>query len=121
MKIVQGDQLDWVRGLEHRGGTFHYRNLMEGTPGTIDNFQQAIMMDSSHYDWVASSGNPGLHEKLLGVFTERRAQAGLFKLAPGATLKGSGRGIYFACSGQGRVGNEPLRAFTTVFLERGDE
>ena len=39
MKIVQGDELEWVRGLEYRGGTFHYRNLMEGTPGTIDNFQ----------------------------------------------------------------------------------
>ena len=32
MKIVQGDELEWVRGLEYRGGTFHYRNLMEGTP-----------------------------------------------------------------------------------------
>ena len=42
MKIVQGDELDWVRGLEYRGGMFHYRNLMEGTPGTIDNFQLSM-------------------------------------------------------------------------------
>ena len=42
MKIVQGDELDWVRGLEYRGGTFHFRNLMEGTPGTIDNFQLSM-------------------------------------------------------------------------------
>ena len=42
MKIVQGDELEWVRGLEHRGGTFHFRNLMEGTPGTIDNFQLSM-------------------------------------------------------------------------------
>ena len=40
MKIVQGDQLEWVRGLEYCGGTFHFRNLMEGTSGAIDNFQQ---------------------------------------------------------------------------------
>lgn len=39
MKIVQGDELALERGLEHRGGTFHFRRLMEGTPGTIDNFQ----------------------------------------------------------------------------------
>lgn len=39
MKIVQGDQLPLERGLEHRGGTFHHRRLMEGTPGTIGNFQ----------------------------------------------------------------------------------
>ena len=37
MKIVQGDELQWVRGLEHRGGMFHFRNLMEGEPGTIEN------------------------------------------------------------------------------------
>jgi hypothetical protein len=42
MKIVQGDELQWVRGLEHRGGMFHFRNLMEGEPGTIDNFQLSM-------------------------------------------------------------------------------
>ena len=42
MKITQGDELEWVRGLEYRGGTFHYRNLMEGTAGTIDNFQLSM-------------------------------------------------------------------------------
>jgi len=39
MKIVQGDELERRRGLEHRGGTFHFRMLMEGEPGTPDNFQ----------------------------------------------------------------------------------
>jgi hypothetical protein len=42
MKIVQGEELQWTRGLEHRGGTFHFRNLMEGEPGTIDNFQLSM-------------------------------------------------------------------------------
>jgi hypothetical protein len=39
MKIVQGDRLTFVRGLEHRGGTFHSIIMMEGEPGTIGNFQ----------------------------------------------------------------------------------
>ncbi|MEK9680098.1 MAG: hypothetical protein VW169_17135, partial [Rhodospirillaceae bacterium] len=39
MKIVQGNDLPLQRGLEHRGGTFHFRNLMEGAPGRLDNFQ----------------------------------------------------------------------------------
>ena len=39
MKIVQGDEAEWKRGLQHRGGTFHYRHLLNGTPGTIGNFQ----------------------------------------------------------------------------------
>jgi hypothetical protein len=256
MKITQGDELEWVRGLEHRGGTFHYRNLMEGTPGTIDNFQlsmgrndkdfvsprhrhnfdqfrfqyegdlnfdrdgkmtpgvvgyfpegaaygpqtseatattfvlqfggasgsgylsrkevragmeelkksgtfeggvyrrnegvpgkrnldgyqaiweqankrpmdypkarypQAIMMDSSRYAWVPVPGSPGVSEKLLGVFTERRAQAGFFKLDAGVRLRAAGRSIYVAVRGKGKVDDTPLRAFTTVFLDYGED
>ena len=51
MKIVQGDELEWVRGLEYRGGTFHFRNLMEGTTGTIDNFQ--LSMGRNDKDFVS--------------------------------------------------------------------
>jgi hypothetical protein len=36
---------------EYRGGTFHYRNLMEGTPGTIDNFQ--LSMGRNDKDFVS--------------------------------------------------------------------
>src|ERR1700724_68779 len=39
MKIVQFDDAEWKRGLQHRGGTFHYRHLLNGTPGTLGNFQ----------------------------------------------------------------------------------
>jgi len=38
MKIVQSDELQWQRGLEHRGGTFHFRRLLDGEEGRIDNF-----------------------------------------------------------------------------------
>jgi hypothetical protein len=39
MKIVHADEVEWKRGLQHRGGTFHYRHLLNGTPGTAGNFQ----------------------------------------------------------------------------------
>jgi hypothetical protein len=39
MKIVHADEVEWKRGLQHRGGTFHYRHLLNGAPGTIGNFQ----------------------------------------------------------------------------------
>jgi hypothetical protein len=255
MKIVQGEELEWVRGLQHRGGTFHYRNLMEGTPGTLDNFQLSmgrndkdfvsprhrhnfdqfrvqlegdldfardgkmtpgmvgyfpegasygpqtsagtamtivlqfggssgsgylsrdevqqgmdelkafgtfeagvyrrsagvpgkrnldgyqaiwehvnerplayprprypapIMMDSADFQWVPTD-HPGVSEKLLGSFTERRAQAGFLKVAAGATLPLSGRAIYVVCSGGGRAGTESMRRFTTVFLDHGED
>jgi len=39
MKIVHAEEVEWKRGLQHRGGTFHYRHLLNGTPGTPGNFQ----------------------------------------------------------------------------------
>jgi hypothetical protein len=39
MKIVCADEVEWKRGLQYRGGTFHYRHLLNGTPGTPGNFQ----------------------------------------------------------------------------------
>ncbi|HEY2535310.1 MAG TPA: hypothetical protein VGJ20_46710 [Xanthobacteraceae bacterium] len=39
MQIIHGDEVEWKRGLQHRGGTFHYRHLFDGTPGTAGNFQ----------------------------------------------------------------------------------
>jgi hypothetical protein len=39
MQIVHADQVEWKRGLQHRGGTFHYRHLLNGTPGAPGNFQ----------------------------------------------------------------------------------
>jgi hypothetical protein len=255
MKIVQGDQIEWVRGLEHRGGTFHFRHLIDGEPGTVDNFSlsmgrndkdfvsprhrhnfdqfrfqlegdlnfardgkmtpgmvgffpegasygpqtseatamtlvlqfggasgsgylsrqeskqatqelkqlgtfddgvyrrnagvpgkrnldgfqaiwehvnkrplqfpkprypQPIMMDSAHYDWLPLAGHAGVKEKLLGMFTERRTEARMLLLARGASLRGSGRSIYFVTSGNGRIDGEPLRRFTAVFLDQGE-
>src|SRR5215813_12434664 len=35
-----------------------------------------VMMDAAHFNWVPSREHPGVEEKLLGVFTERRAATG---------------------------------------------
>jgi len=42
MKIVHADEVEWKRGLQHRGGTFHYRHLLEGNAGTVGNFHLGI-------------------------------------------------------------------------------
>ena len=39
MKVVQTDEIPLKRGLEHRGGIFHGRIMVEGEPGALDNFQ----------------------------------------------------------------------------------
>jgi hypothetical protein len=42
MNIVQGDEVEWKRGLQHRGGTFHYRHLLEGKAGEPGSFHLGI-------------------------------------------------------------------------------
>lgn len=42
MQIVQGDQVERRRGLEHRGGTFYSRTLVSGEPGTPGNFKLSL-------------------------------------------------------------------------------
>jgi hypothetical protein len=257
MKIVQGDEVPLVRGLEYRGGMFHSRRLLEGTPGTIDNFQlgigvsqgdfysprhrhnfeqirvqldgaldydrdgtmtagivgyfpegvfygpqsqkpeqvataavlqfggasgsgylsntetrkameelnklgefkdgvfrrrepfhgkknadgnqaiwehhhqrpiafpkprypEPILMDPKNFAWVPIEGALGASEKLLGVFTERRTEASLYRLDPGASLTVSGNGVFLTLRGAGTVGDQPLRKLTAWHLARGE-
>ncbi|MGE3248196.1 MAG: hypothetical protein AB7F96_10440 [Beijerinckiaceae bacterium] len=51
MQIVQGDTLEWRRGLEYRGGMFHFRKLLEGEEGSIGNFQ--LSMGRSDKDFLS--------------------------------------------------------------------
>jgi len=257
MKVVQGDEIPLVRGLEYRGGMFHSRRLIEGAPGTIDNFQlsigvsqgdfysprhrhnfeqirvqldgeayfdrdgtmtpgmvgyfpegvyygpqsqkpgvisttavlqfggasgcgylsnkevraameelkalgefkngafrrreplygkknadgnqaiwehhhkrpiviprpryaKPIMMDTANFAWVPVEGAPGVSEKLLGVFTERRTLARRIRLEPGASAKVAGRAVYLVLRGAGSIGETAARALTTLFLEWGE-
>jgi hypothetical protein len=49
MKTTYGDTLEWKRGLEYRGGTFHFRNLMEGEEGSVDNFRLGMGRSSADF------------------------------------------------------------------------
>ena len=49
MKIVQIEDVPSVRGLEHRGGTFHAKTLVEGTPGSPDNFKFSLSRLGTDY------------------------------------------------------------------------
>jgi hypothetical protein len=120
---------------EFKDGVFHRR---EGVPGkrNMDAYQAIwehvhgremaypkgrydapIMMDSANYEWAPIRGAPGACEKLFGVFTERRTEARLVKLAPGAAYEARGRGVYLVLSGAGQAEGKPLQTFTTVFLD----
>jgi hypothetical protein len=83
-------------------------------------YPQPIFMDPANYEWVPVEGAPGVCEKLLGVFTERRSEAGFLRLDPGASFTVRGKGVYVVTRGMGTVGGEPMRALTTVYLAAGE-
>jgi hypothetical protein len=65
---------------------------------------------------VPIEGASGVHEKLLGMFTERRSEAGFFRLDAGASFTARGKGVYVVTRGGGSVGGEAMRALTTIYL-----
>jgi hypothetical protein len=80
-------------------------------------YTKPIMIDPKNFQWVPVAGAAGAYEKLLGVWTERRTQAGQVRLEPGATYTAKGRSVYLVLRGQGRIGDTPLRPLTTLFLD----
>jgi hypothetical protein len=65
-------------------------------------------------------GAKGVSEMLFGVWTERRTEAGMLRLEAGASHMIAGRGVYLVMSGAGQCEGQPLRKYTTVFLETGE-
>jgi hypothetical protein len=84
-------------------------------------YDAPIMMDSANFEWAPVKGAQGVSEKLFGVWTERRTEAGLLRLDAGAKHRVEGRGIYLVLSGAGTCEGKPLKRYTTVFLDHGEE
>jgi len=80
-------------------------------------YDAPIFMDSANYEWVPVKGATGVLEKLFGVWTERRIEAGMLRLAPGASHEVAGRGVYLVLSGAGACDGKALQKFTTVDLD----
>jgi hypothetical protein len=83
-------------------------------------YDAPISMDAANFDWVPVRGASGVSEKLFGVWTERRTQAGLFRLEPGASFEAAGHGVYLVLSGAGACAGKPLKQYTTVYVEAGE-
>ncbi len=105
-KNADGNQAIW----EHH----HKRPLVFPKP----RYAKPIMIDPKNFSWVAVAGAPGAYEKSLGVFTERRSQAGLVRLEPGASYTAAGRGVYLVLRGAGRMADAAARPLTAMFLDR---
>ena len=83
-------------------------------------YDAPVIMETANYDWAPVKGAAGVSEKLFGVFTERRTQARMLKLAAGASAAVEGRGVYLVLSGAGSAEGQPLRKYTTVYVDTGE-
>jgi hypothetical protein len=108
-KNVEGFQAIW----EH----LHGRPLVFPQP----RYDVPIFMHPDNFEEVPVEGSPGTFEKHLGVFTECRTEGSMMRIDAGASYSPVGqRDIFFVLSGKGTAEGEPLRRFTTVFLEYGE-
>jgi hypothetical protein len=83
-------------------------------------YEKPVFMDAANFTWMPAADEPGVAERLLGVFTERRTAAAFLRLEAGAAHAATGDGIYLVISGSGRAGEQPYRRFTAVHLRRGE-
>ncbi|HEX9462316.1 MAG TPA: hypothetical protein VGB82_06925 [Alphaproteobacteria bacterium] len=123
---------------EFKDGVFHRREANDGKVN-LDAFQaiwehvngrpmaypkpryeSPLFLDPANYDWVPVDGASGVSEKLVGVFTERRAAISFLKLDAGAVHSVAGRGVYFVLAGSGMLEREPFRHMTTLYLDKGE-
>jgi hypothetical protein len=83
-------------------------------------YHDPIMMEPDNYDWVPVEDAPGVSQKLLGIFTERRIESAFFRVAPQSVFRAKGRGIYFVVSGAGTVEGQPYKRYTAVHVDQGE-
>ncbi|MGH6767995.1 MAG: hypothetical protein ACRECO_03120 [Xanthobacteraceae bacterium] len=111
-------------GVPGRRNTDAYQAIWEHVHGREmiypkGRYDAPIIADSKNYNWAPVKGADGVLEKLFGVWTERRTQAGLLRLEAGARHEIVGHGIYLVLSGTGTCESKPLRQYTAVYLEDG--
>jgi hypothetical protein len=84
-------------------------------------YDDPILMQTSHYPWLPVDGCPGVAERALGTFTSAKIRAAQYKLEPGAQFRASGRGIYLFLSGNGGVGKDKYLDLTALYLDSGED
>ena len=83
-------------------------------------YNRPFFLNAPIFQWSPIAGMPGVEEKATGVFSDSKTRAGCFRIQPKATLKATGRGIYFVLSGKGKLNDTPYRRHTTLLVEVGE-
>jgi hypothetical protein len=84
-------------------------------------YTDPIVMNPDAVRWLPLTDSPGVEEKALGTFTDCRIRCGRYRLAPGASLSASGRGLFLVLFGKGTVEGRPMRRYTAAYLKDGEQ
>jgi hypothetical protein len=74
-------------------------------------YDEPVLMRPANFTWLDDPAQPGVSSKILGVFTERRLEIAMRRVARGAsTVLGPRDGVLLGCvlSGFGSVDREPI-------------
>jgi hypothetical protein len=106
MKIVQTDEIPLKGGLEHRGGVFHGRIMVEGEPSTLDNFQLSFGQMGGDFNSPRHRHNfEQIRYQLEGVLDygrDGKLVAGMVGYFPEAVYYGPRQRLPLAGRGAGR-------------------
>ena len=94
-----------------------------------ERYLRPVFMDPASFDWTPLANHPGVSNKHLGEFSERRTQIAMYQILPGASLPLADNSIYFAIRGSGSVcaageGTPRATAFTpraSIHIPAGDQ
>lgn len=84
-------------------------------------YDAPTLVDPAAMSWQPLAGMPGVAEKRLGAFPANDTSMRLVRVDADASFDAAGRGIFLVCSGAGTVADVPVRRWTALHLEAGEQ
>ena len=112
-------------GARNQDGYEAIWEAVRGTPVTYPaaRYHEPILIHPAAFEWVPVPDAPGVREKNLGVFGERRNEVRMLHLAAGASVKAGTPGsveLWFVVEGQVQAGDDRLADRDALCVEPDD-